>query len=72
MGKVERARGALEAHEVASYRRDGYVVVQGLVSPRLVAAAIDAISGNHGHGTMTDPAEITPSGASSAKAWLAP
>jgi phytanoyl-CoA hydroxylase len=45
MGKVERARGALEAHEVASYRRDGYVVVQGLVSPRLVAAAIDAISG---------------------------
>lgn len=39
------AAPTLGADQVAAYRRDGYVVVAGLVAPRLVAAAIEAISG---------------------------
>ncbi|MBM3601190.1 MAG: phytanoyl-CoA dioxygenase family protein [Alphaproteobacteria bacterium] len=35
----------LSIREVASYRRDGYVVVSQLIGPKLVAAGIDAISG---------------------------
>jgi phytanoyl-CoA hydroxylase len=40
-----RGRGLLDAGEIVGYRRDGYVVVRGLIAPRLVAAALDAISG---------------------------
>lgn len=35
----------LDAELIAFYRREGYAVVRGLIAPRLVAAAIDAISG---------------------------
>jgi phytanoyl-CoA hydroxylase len=40
-----RGRAALGADEIARYRRDGYLVVPGLIAPRLVAAALEAISG---------------------------
>lgn len=39
------AAGTLDAEQIAAYRREGYVVARGLVAPRLVAAAIEAISG---------------------------
>lgn len=41
-GAVARA---LDAHAVASCRRDGFVVLRGMLSPRLVAAALGDISG---------------------------
>lgn len=37
--------GFLGADGIAAYRRDGYVVVRGLIGPRLVAAASQAITG---------------------------
>jgi phytanoyl-CoA hydroxylase len=40
-----RGRGLLDASDIAAYRRDGHVLVRGLIAPRLVAAALDAISG---------------------------
>jgi len=39
------ACGAADDAQIAGYRRDGFMVVRGLIAPRLVAAAIDAISG---------------------------
>ncbi len=45
MDIVELAPTATDAALVASYRREGYAVLRGLIAPRLVAAAIDAISG---------------------------
>ena len=47
MDGAELARGIvpLRAEDIAAYRRHGYVVVRGLIAPRLVAAALDAISG---------------------------
>lgn len=40
-----RGRGLLDASDIAAYRRYGHVLVRGLIAPRLVAAALDAISG---------------------------
>ncbi|MEY4681441.1 MAG: hypothetical protein RLZZ276_3090 [Pseudomonadota bacterium] len=47
MGGTGSAQGAglLGSDEIAAYRREGHVLVRGLVAPRLVAAALDAISG---------------------------
>ncbi len=35
----------LGSDAIAAYRRNGYLVLRGLIAPRLVAAALDAISG---------------------------
>lgn len=45
MAEARVAPGALDAAQIAAYRREGYVLVQGLIPPRLVAASIEAISG---------------------------
>ena len=45
VAQVKPDTGLLGGDAVASYRRDGYLVVRGLCAPRLVAAALDAISG---------------------------
>ena len=37
--------GLLSTHEIAAYRRDGYVVVRKLIGPKLVAASVEAIAG---------------------------
>jgi phytanoyl-CoA hydroxylase len=42
---VARGAGMLGADGIAAYRREGYVLLRGLIAPRLVAAALDAISG---------------------------
>lgn len=46
MDTIERAAGdLLSADHIASYRRDGFVVVRKLIGQRLVAACIDALGG---------------------------
>jgi phytanoyl-CoA hydroxylase len=38
-------QGLLTPEEIAAYRRDGYIVLRGLLGPRNIAACIEALSG---------------------------
>ncbi|HEY0418286.1 MAG TPA: phytanoyl-CoA dioxygenase family protein, partial [Acetobacteraceae bacterium] len=42
---VSQSAGSLNAAEVAQYRREGYVLLRGLLGPRNIAACIEALSG---------------------------